>query len=105
MEISGIFLPRQAADTPNVKTFSGRLEVGDIAVTPHPVDHSAFGAHGSTLIYSMWSGYLTEKFKGYCRMKGIEIKRIHTSGHATMRDLKRFTSAITPRVVIPIHTC
>jgi len=51
-----------------------------------------------------WEGYLTEKFEEYCRVKGILIKQIHTSGHATVNDLKDFAEALCPRMLIPIHT-
>ncbi|MBF0504841.1 MAG: MBL fold metallo-hydrolase [Candidatus Omnitrophica bacterium] len=59
---------------------------------------------GATIIYSMWEGYLTDKFKGYCREKGISIKQIHTSGHAIPKDLTAFAKALNPRSLVPIHT-
>ena len=59
---------------------------------------------GSTLIYSMWDGYLTDKFKADCKSRGIMIKEIHTSGHAVLSDLKRFAEALNPKTLIPIHT-
>ena len=59
---------------------------------------------GARLIYSMWEGYLTEKFKDYCKQKGIEIESVHTSGHATIEDLKAFAKALNPKTLIPIHT-
>lgn len=59
---------------------------------------------GAKIIYSMWEGYLTEKFMGYCKQNDLAIERIHTSGHATVKDLKAFASAVNPKAVIPIHT-
>jgi len=59
---------------------------------------------GATVIYSMWEGYLTDKLKDYCGQKGISIEQIHTSGHATVKDLKNFANAINPTTLIPIHT-
>lgn len=59
---------------------------------------------GATVIYSMWGGYLTDKLKDYCRQKIISIEQIHTSGHATVNDLKNFANAINPKTLIPIHT-
>ena len=59
---------------------------------------------GAQIIYSMWDGYLTDKFQGYCREKGIAIKHIHTSGHAIPKDLKAFAKALNPKVLVPIHT-
>jgi ribonuclease J len=52
----------------------------------------------------MWEGYLTDKFKDYCKKLSIEIKQIHTSGHATVKDLQAFAGALKPEVLIPIHT-
>ena len=62
------------------------------------------GVFGARLIYSMWEGYLTEKFKDYCKHKGIEIESVHTSGHATIEDLQAFANALKPKTLIPIHT-
>jgi ribonuclease J len=59
---------------------------------------------GATIIYSMWEGYLTEEFRQYCKEKGISIEQVHTSGHATAEDLKLFSNALKPKVLIPIHT-
>ena len=59
---------------------------------------------GSKIIYSMWNGYLTDKFKEYCVDKGLSIEEVHTSGHATVEDLKTFADAINPKKLIPIHT-
>ena len=56
------------------------------------------------VIYSMWEGYLTEKFRGYCDKKGLVIEQVHTSGHAVVNDLKTFARAIQPKTLIPIHT-
>jgi ribonuclease J len=62
------------------------------------------GISGAKLIYSMWEGYLTEKFKDYCKQKGIEIESVHTSGHATIEDLRAFAKALNPKMLVPIHT-
>jgi len=64
------------------------------------------GIKGAKIIYSMWEGYLAgaDKFKEYCRNKGLEIVYAHTSGHATQEDLKSFAEAINPEILIPIHT-
>lgn len=61
-------------------------------------------ANGSTIIYSMWEGYLTEGFEQYCNQKGLTIEHVHTSGHATLEYLKAFSSALNPRTLVPIHT-
>lgn len=59
---------------------------------------------GANIIYSMWDGYLTDKFKKECNQNGIGIKMVHTSGHAIMSDLKQFAKALSPKILIPIHT-
>ncbi|MFZ0035362.1 MAG: MBL fold metallo-hydrolase [Sedimentisphaerales bacterium] len=59
---------------------------------------------GAKIIYSMWQGYLTDKFTNFCRDKKIEIEQIHTSGHAVLNDLKRFAKALSPKCLVPIHT-
>ena len=40
----------------------------------------------------------------FCKKHGIDILQAHTSGHATLDDLKAFAKAINSRVLIPIHT-
>jgi ribonuclease J len=73
----------------------------------------ALRKHGRIdLIYSQWEGYLKEAHKTYCtdiinglkKDKDIGFHAIHTSGHATMRELKEFAKAINPKQIVPIHT-
>jgi len=59
---------------------------------------------GSTIIYSMWEGYLTDEFEQYCNENGLIIEHVHTSGHATLEYLKAFSGALNPKTLIPIHT-
>ncbi|MBU0694428.1 MAG: MBL fold metallo-hydrolase [Candidatus Omnitrophica bacterium] len=59
---------------------------------------------GAKIIYSMWDGYLTDKFKRFCNEKGLIIEQVHTSGHAELEDLKKFANALNPKKLIPIHT-
>jgi ribonuclease J len=64
------------------------------------------------LIYSQWEGYLKERHKTYCTdtikelvdSKKVVFQHIHTSGHATLFDLKRLTKAVSPKKIVPIHT-
>ena len=62
----------------------------------------------SVLFYSQWSGYMAEQsFKPtevFCKKYGVEILQMHTSGHATVEDLKRFAEALDPQTLIPMHT-
>lgn len=62
------------------------------------------GVEGAKIIYSMWEGYLTDKFKAYCAQKGLVIEQVHTSGHAMIEDLKAFAQALNPKMLVPIHT-
>ncbi|MBA2124013.1 hypothetical protein B9J78_03650 [bacterium Unc6] len=59
---------------------------------------------GATIAYSMWDGYLSIGFRAFCKSKRLTLEYIHTSGHAKPEDLKAFTSAMKPRILIPIHT-
>jgi ribonuclease J len=64
------------------------------------------------LIYSQWKGYLEEDHKTYCtdvinRLKDqgkVKFTHIHTSGHATLEELKELAIAINPKKIVPIHT-
>ncbi len=63
---------------------------------------------GARLIYSLWKGYLNEErqqpFREWLKRWRIPMSHIHTSGHASVEDLKRLASAINPKRVVPIHT-
>jgi len=34
---------------------------------------------------------------------GAKLTHIHTSGHASVADLKAFAAAVNPRMLLPIH--
>jgi ribonuclease J len=57
----------------------------------------------STLIYSMWDGYLPE-LKSFWDKHNVPIVKIHSSGHAYIEELKNFVKALNPRYIIPNHT-
>lgn len=59
---------------------------------------------GARIIYSMWEGYLTDKFKEYSAQKELIIEQVHTSGHAVVVDLRAFAHALNPQTLIPVHT-
>lgn len=60
------------------------------------------------LLYSMWDGYkeqpYTKEFLNWLVSKNIRTIDVHTSGHASVRTLKRFADALNPSKIIPIHT-
>lgn len=55
------------------------------------------------VIYSLWSGYL-EKEDNFWNKYKDNIIQLHTSGHASIEDLKSFVDQIKPKKLIPIHT-
>ena len=55
-------------------------------------------------VYSMWDGYVTDKFRNVLAEHGISYEHVHTSGHAVVSDLQRLANAINPNHIIPIHT-
>ena len=63
---------------------------------------------GARVIWSQWEGYLKEgtgaQFKADCEARGIPFEIIHTSGHASIADLKRLAAAVCPKILVPIHT-
>lgn len=64
---------------------------------------------GAVWIYSMWRGYLDrskplKNMKNYLEDKGVKFCAMHTSGHATISDLKSLVEAMRPESVIPIHS-
>jgi ribonuclease J len=63
---------------------------------------------GAQLLYSNWSGYLrdpsTQVVRDWIAERAIPIRHVHTSGHASVPDLKRFAAALAPRRLVPIHS-
>ena len=63
---------------------------------------------GASYIYSQWEGYWErgeyDDVKNWLGANGITKQSIHTSGHASPVDLKRFVKALSPGKVVPIHT-
>jgi ribonuclease J len=63
---------------------------------------------GGNFIYSMWEGYLqksgTMKFVDYLTSRKFTLHKIHTSGHADTKTLKKMVEAIKPKNIVPIHT-
>jgi ribonuclease J len=66
------------------------------------------------VIYSQWLGYLsysnieyygTENIAAYRNDPQINFVYAHTSGHATVEDLKTFAGALKPKMLVPVHTC
>lgn len=63
---------------------------------------------GARAIWSQWAGYLNQP-RGQALAadlveRGISLAHAHTSGHASIPDLKRLAAAIAPRQLVPVHT-
>jgi ribonuclease J len=63
---------------------------------------------GAGALWSMWPGYLTEPAgratTEWLEDRGIPLTIAHTSGHATIADLRRLVAALAPERVVPVHT-
>ena len=63
---------------------------------------------GATLTYSMWEGYLQQdssrRVLKWLDEHGIFRRIVHTSGHASVADLKRLADALAPSKLVPIHS-
>jgi ribonuclease J len=75
----------------------------------HQKDLEAHGAlAGARIFYSLWEGYLKQpsglELQAWADAHGIPLAPLHTSGHASPADLKRFATGLNPKVVVPIHS-
>ncbi|MGN6448340.1 MAG: MBL fold metallo-hydrolase [Brucella intermedia] len=63
---------------------------------------------GASAIWSQWHGYLADgEGKAFCdeiAELDLPFQEIHTSGHASPKDLQRFAAAVKPRKLTAIHT-
>lgn len=63
---------------------------------------------GACLIHSQWNGYLKDddyfEVDAWRQTYGIPFHQVHTSGHASPADLKRFVEAMHPKMLVPIHS-
>lgn len=67
----------------------------------------------STLIFSMWEGYLDKDNPAYsesiasfieeANANSFNIEHLHTSGHAIKADIEKLIKITTPKVIIPVH--
>jgi ribonuclease J len=60
----------------------------------------------SLFIFSMWKGYLDKdaSYEAFCKKYSLMMRNIHVSGHAYLKDLKRFCKALKAKKIIPVHT-
>lgn len=57
--------------------------------------------------YSQWRGYLEQSdgvaLKSWFDSGGAKAVHLHTSGHASVKDLQAFAAAMKPKMLVPIH--
>ena len=65
------------------------------------------------IIYSQWLGYLggshadyfgSDRISALQKDPTVNFVYAHTSGHATVEELKKLATALKPRMLVPIHT-
>jgi ribonuclease J len=63
---------------------------------------------GAAAVWSMWPGYLERssgvRLRRWLDANEIPLHRIHSSGHAAVKDLQALAAAIGADQVVPIHT-
>ena len=61
-----------------------------------------------TAVWSMWEGYLAEpsgkRLLAAFRENSVPLVSLHTSGHASVKDLQRLVAAFQPGRVVPMHS-
>jgi ribonuclease J len=65
-----------------------------------------FDRNQSIILYSMWDGYRTKeesKIQAFLNSAG-KWEYWHTSGHATIEDIKMVVEKNQPKVIIPMHS-
>ena len=69
---------------------------------------NAVAMDGARFIYSQWQGYLDagsyQEMESWLRRHNVPVDHIHTSGHASPADLRRFASALKAKALVPIHS-
>jgi len=59
-------------------------------------------------LYSMWEGYRSSepqiKLEQMLQNAGFTAKLLHTSGHASVSDIRRVMADTKPKKIVPIHT-
>ena len=103
-------LRRHSANRVYPEDLSGHRQRSVMLFRPHFMrDHGVSAAlDEARLTYSMWPGYLVQegsrRVLDWLETNAIPFETIHTSGHASVRDLQRLASALAPRRLVPIHS-
>jgi len=71
------------------------------------IDHGALKPP-SAVLWSMWTGYLRDgsggRLEQRIRQAGLDFAVLHTSGHASVKDLRRLSEAVRPATLVPMHS-
>ena len=66
------------------------------------------GLKNGLFIYSLWSGYrendYQRDFEKTLEKQGFTLDSLHTSGHASVADIRRVILGLSPKQIVPIHT-
>lgn len=66
------------------------------------------GLNDGLFIYSLWQGYrdndFQQNFEEHLKNNGFSIMSLHTSGHASLKDITKLIEGLNPKIIIPIHT-
>ena len=86
-------------------------EQNNVVLTARPSmckDIEIAGLQNGLFMYSLWSGYrdseYQKEFENHLTKSGFTIDVLHTSGHATVPDVKKVIMGLEPKQIIPIHT-
>ena len=72
------------------------------------MDIQKCGLRNGVFLYSLWRGYRDEAyqqaFETSLNKAGFSLEALHTSGHATIADIRRVINGLDPQKLVPIHT-
>ena len=93
--------------TPEAFLYFGKMSSFDF------IDEFKNNAAPANVIYSQWLGYLDGNYPEYFGSDRIAAFRndpainfvyAHTSGHATVEDLRKLVDALNPKMLVSVHT-
>lgn len=71
-------------------------------------DIARCGMQDGVFLYSLWRGYrdspYQQVFERSLEDAGFSLEALHTSGHATVADIRRVINGLDPQKLVPIHT-
>lgn len=91
----------------NIRDLSGQCVLLFRPLHIHDLERSNVLSN-SVYIYSMWEGYWPTNYlspiREWLNKYSIPMVRLHTSGHSSAADLKRFAESMRPGIIVPVHT-